>query len=54
MKLFLVSTKEHDGQREYWETRPAVRAKDLFDLARRLRRDLKDVRVEAVSQEPVL
>ena len=41
----------HGGKedREYWETRPAVRAGSPFEVAAKLRRNLKDIRIEAKS-----
>lgn len=48
--MFLVSTKERDGDREWWETRPAIRAGSPFEVAAKLHRELKDIRVEAKSE----
>lgn len=50
MAMFLVSTRERDGDREYWETRPAVKADNLEEVAKKLRRHLRDIRLEAHSE----
>jgi len=48
--LFLVSTREWDGDREYWRQRNPLTAKSLDDVARRLNVPMADLRLDGKSQ----
>lgn len=46
--LWLVSTRERDGSREYWYQRNPVKANSLGEVSARLHTAVQDIRIDKV------